>query len=118
MSSNNITHHGEASNVIWGAGDKFSAYGFLQSLNTQGDGSVSELKNEDGQIVGLTVYDKKNTLTAEITMKASTTPPEFGEIVTIDQKKYICRGVTKTAENENYVKLSLTLESYENVTLS
>lgn len=114
---NNATHHGEARNVFWGAGDEFSAYGYLQSQGRQYDGSVAELKDFDGELVGLTVYSKKTALTAEITMKKTQRQPEFGEIVTIDGTKYVCRGSQKNAENEGYAKLSLTLESYAGVAL-
>ncbi|MBR1836790.1 MAG: hypothetical protein IJ783_05840 [Kiritimatiellae bacterium] len=115
--ANFYTHHGEAANCIWGAGTQFSGYGFLSSLGDSRDGSVAELKDENGQLVGLTVYNKKKTLSAEITMKKTQKQPEFGEIVSIDGTKYICRGSTKTAENENYARLSLSLESYQGVSL-
>ena len=116
--ANYITHHGEAQNVIWGAGKEFTAFGFLQSQGTQKDGQVAELKDEDGELRGLSVFNKKNVLTAEITMKKSQRQPEFGEIITIDGKKYICRGSNLQAENENYAKLSLTVENYAGVVLS
>ena len=115
--SNDITHYGEARNVIWGAGEEFSAFGYLQNQGNQSDGSVGELNDFDGETVGLTVYNKKRVRTAEITMKKTQRQPEFGEILTIDGKKYMCRGSQKNAENQGYVKLSLTLEAYAGVSL-
>ena len=115
---NYITHHGEAQNVIWGAGNEFTGYGYLQNQGTELDGQVAELKDENGELRGLSVFNKKTVRTAEITMKKTQRQPDFGEIVTIDSKKYICRGSKKQAENENYVKLSLTVELYAGVVLS
>lgn len=106
---------GEAENVHWGTNDKFSAWGFLQSDGQQGEASVAELKDEWGQLVGLHVYDKKKTRTAEIVAKKSVSVPQYGEDVTVDGKKYLCRGVSLNGENENFRRLSLTLEAYENV---
>ena len=113
--SDHGTDVGEAANVHWGTNDKFSAWGFLRNDNQQGDGSSAELKDEWDQTIGLHLYDKKKTYTAEITVKKAANIPHYGEDVTVDGKKYICLGVSLIAERGDFRRLSLTLNAYENV---
>lgn len=110
------TNIGEAFNVSWGVSEKFNAYGFLQSDTQNGEGDVAELKDEVGQVVGMHIYNRRKTRTAEVTCKKNAKVPQFGDDVSVDGKKYLCRGVSVTAQNEQFKRLSLTLEAYENLT--
>ena len=61
------------------------------------------------------LYDRKNTRTADIIMKKTAQVPQWGEDVSVDGKKFVCRGVSLNAENEAFKRLSLTLEAYQNI---
>ena len=106
---------GAAKNVFWGTNEKFSAWGYLRSDGQQGDGKSSELPDEWGQTIGMHLYDRKNTRTADIIMKKTAQVPQWGEDVFVDGKKFVCRGVSLNAENEAFKRLSLTLEAYQNI---
>ena len=61
------------------------------------------------------LYDRKNTRTADIIMKKTAQVQQWGEDVSVDGKKFVCRGVSLNAENEAFKRLSFTLEAYRNI---
>ena len=100
--------------VTWGVGSDYSAYGILLSLQKSSEADFSELKNETGDVIGMTVYNKRESVTAEVVKK----PSAVGTIVTIAGTKYLCRSCNVTASNEDRERLSMTLEKYDALSLS
>ena len=120
MAASDPVHHGDAdqTKVTWGVGDDYSSYGILLSLQSASDADFSELKNEIGNVVGMTIYNKRQSVTAEIIKKPSADAPAVGSVVTISGTKYLCRSCNVTARNEDRERLSMTLEKYDSLSLT
>lgn len=102
--------------IAWGVGE-LTNYGIVQTED-EGEEEVStEAKDKDGKACIHTIFDTNGECTLDILMKTGCTPPAIGEVVTWDRKKYWCGNRRKTAQNDQYTRLRLTLRNRPGIQL-
>lgn len=106
----------------WGADDIGvpASYGTVQSWTKTSGASSNELKDANGQVVGICRYDSTEEFSCECICPSTlpTLPNAYETVVTVDNVKYLCTNATITARNEDWARLSMTLVKWQGVTLS
>lgn len=104
-----ITHlFDEGTSFEWGVPQK-STYGTLRSYSARETAKSSEMPNEEGNTVALTVYDKKTEISLSVYAKQGAEPPKPGDVVTAsDGKKIIVTDASKSWENEGRAQIEMS----------
>ena len=102
--------------IAWGVGE-LATYGIVQTAEEGKEETATDARDKDGKVVIHTVYDTPGSCTLTVLMKSGATPPAIGDTVTWDNVKYFCRGVTKTAQNDQYTQLRMALGNYPGIQL-
>ena len=139
------TQKTSAAAVVWGTnigvvytpsgGSEFDSTndGKVQSNTYTREADEQEIRDADGEVVNLTIYNKRSTLDIEVipvgdtlaTAKTANVSPDYGQLVTISDPnsahtqivglhsgKYICVGSTQTSSNTGEVRISMSLRQY------
>lgn len=102
--------------IAWGVGE-LATYGIVQTSDEGKEETSTDARDKNGKVCIHTIYDTPGDCTLTILMKTGATPPEIGDIVTWEGTKYFCRNCRKTAQNDQYTQLRLTLGNYPGITL-
>ena len=128
--------------VVWGNNigvaytDMTKTENLNQSTSYTREADEQEIRDADGEVVNLTIYNARNTIDIEVipigdtlaTAKANNVSPTYGELVYITDEssgghsqvpgaathttKYICVGATQTSTNTSEVRISMSLRQY------
>ena len=102
--------------IAWGVGE-LTNYGILQTSEDGEEEIATDAKDKDGKACIHTIFDIHGDCSLDILMKTGCTPPAIGEVVTWEGKKYWCRNRRKTAQNDQYTRLRITLGNRPGITL-
>ena len=102
--------------IAWGVGE-LATYGIVQTAEASEEETSADAKDKNGQVCIHTIYDTPRSCTLTILMKSGCTPPAIGDKVSWDGEDYFCRNVSKTAQNDQYTQLRLTLGGYPGIQL-
>lgn len=93
---------------IWGISDTVT-YGTITSDQKAKTGQFADFKNQQGATTGKVHYDTSESRTLEVVVKDTTvTDPEPGTVISVGSTTYMVETCTRTASNEDMVKLSIT----------
>ncbi len=102
--------------IAWGVGE-LTNYGILQTSEDGEEEVATDARDKDGKTCIHAIYDINGDCTLDVLMKTGATPPAIGETVTWDGKKYWCRNRRKTAQNDQFTRLRITLSNRPGITL-
>lgn len=126
--------------VVWGNNigvaytDMTKTENLNQSTTYTREADEQEIRDADGEVVNLTIYNARNTIDIEVipigatlvAAKANNVSPAYGEQVVITDESsgghtqvpgahsgyYICVGATQTSTNTGEVRISMSLRAY------
>lgn len=126
--------------VVWGnnIGVAYTDMTKLENLNQSTtynrEADEQEIRDADGEVVNLTIYNARDVIDIEVipigatlaAAKANNVSPTYGELVTVTDESsgghgqvpganggnYICVGASQTSTNTGEVRISMSLRAY------
>lgn len=96
----------------WGVGTASPVTGVMTDYSDSTEAVDAPEQNEVGQVIGDTVYDKRETVNCTVQVAAGTAKPDVGSQISINSKNYIVKNSTVTENNNSYRKIAVTAERY------
>ena len=109
-----VVKKGEATNFVWGTGDGIATVvGRIISQRVSRTEDQAELANEDGEVDGLVLYNKKTSASIECLLPSSGAVPAEGDSLTVDSHAGIVRTVEKSWSRGDWAKYTITVEGFD-----
>lgn len=91
----------------------------VQSLTYNESAEVAEARNETGALTDMASYSRSTSLSISGLLDESdgVTLVKAGDKLTLDSKEYLIESVDKTESNTDFVRVSLSCRTADNVTI-